>query len=193
VIVQAPSPEERLLKVIRGTGKPTPPPTATSAPPVTQSKQGSPLLLVINIILGIAIVGLAIGIGWRVMHPATLDDMPVLATNEIALPDAHVSDTADFNIEMFTGREIFEAIMVAQVTEEDPMAKQLAAQAAMATLVLMGVMDDEPPQAIITDSKTNRSHFVSVGDSFGSGISVVEIIPGRVTLSYEGIDVELHL
>ena len=53
-------------------------------------------------------------------------------------------------------------------------------------------MTDEPQQAIIEDSKTNKSFFLQVGDSIND-MTVEEIANGRVKLTFEDQSIFLSL
>ncbi len=59
-----------------------------------------------------------------------------------------------------------------------------------ANLILMGIVLDDRPQAIIQDKKTQKSYFLYKGDSIGE-IKVEDILESKVILSYQGEKIEL--
>lgn len=61
-----------------------------------------------------------------------------------------------------------------------------------ADLVLLGVITEEPMQAIIKDVKTQNTHFLELGDSV-SGMKISDISEGKVKIDYEGKIIELDL
>ena len=60
-------------------------------------------------------------------------------------------------------------------------------------LTLIGVVDGEPPQAIIEDAEGKKTSFVSVGQQVAGGPVVEAITKNRVTLNLNGAKIELSL
>ncbi len=60
-------------------------------------------------------------------------------------------------------------------------------------LTLMGVMAGNPSQAIIEDSQTKKSYFVSPGQPVVDGAVVDQVLDNRVILDLEGEKIELTL
>ena len=60
-----------------------------------------------------------------------------------------------------------------------------------APLALMGVVEGEPPQAIIQDRKTQQTYFLYEGDTLGE-ITIRRVRPGVVTLEYDGDEMDLR-
>lgn len=59
-------------------------------------------------------------------------------------------------------------------------------------LILLGVITEEPKQAIIKDIKNDKTFFLEIGDSF-SGLRVVGIREGVVEIEVDGAIKELQL
>jgi len=74
------------------------------------------------------------------------------------------------------------------ITPQTEQARSLAAR-----LSLIGVIAGEPPQAIIEDSQTKKSFFVTAGQSLIEGLMVKEILENRVVLDLYGERIELSL
>ena len=60
-------------------------------------------------------------------------------------------------------------------------------------LTLMGIVSGEPAQAIIADSQTQKTYFVSVGQPVAEGAMLEQILDNRVILNYSGEKIELTL
>ena len=66
------------------------------------------------------------------------------------------------------------------------------AKVALADIVLLGVITEEPIQAILKDKKTDSTSFLQVGERFG-GLVVQEIYEGVVILESNGQIYELRM
>ena len=69
----------------------------------------------------------------------------------------------------------------------------VAASAFSSRLTLIGVVDGDPPQAIIEDAEGKKTLFVSVGQQVAGGPVVEAITKNRVTLNLNGAKIELSL
>ncbi|MFH1381145.1 MAG: hypothetical protein ABIH57_03130 [Candidatus Omnitrophota bacterium] len=58
--------------------------------------------------------------------------------------------------------------------------------------ILVGIITGDEPQAIIEDTKTEKTHYLYKGQSV-SGVTIKEISTGRVVLEYEGEEFALVL
>jgi len=67
-------------------------------------------------------------------------------------------------------------------------AKQLAGR-----LTLTGIITGDPPQAIIEDAESKKTHFVSPGQTVVDGAVVEQVMENRVILNLQGEKVELGL
>lgn len=205
------SPEERLLRLIRGPAsrpqdasqdvRPTDQPSVARR---SRAKEGpwraratpswSAVLPVCNGVLGLLLAGFLAAIVWRLLQPVHLPQTAA-AAQPLELPPqpppAPALDSAPFQ-----QRQLFQPPLGGQETTSNTSASSAntpQAQAALATLTLMGIVDGHPPQAIIADTAAQKSYFVTAGETFGAGIQVKKIGDGRVTLSYQGVETDLHL
>ncbi len=62
-----------------------------------------------------------------------------------------------------------------------------------ARLSLIGVVSGNPPQAIIEDSQTKKSYFVSAGQTVVEGATVLEVRDNHVVLDLNGERIDLAL
>lgn len=191
---RASSPEERLLRLIRGqpTGNATATPAARTASRLPRAPRlpTATIVLVLNSVLGVLLIGCLIGVIWALMRPATLPPVAAAVPLELPPPPAEppALDTQVFQRQLFQNP----ASAPEAPSADDAAAKQQA-QAAMASLSLVGIVDGTPPQAIIADAQTQKSYFVKEGETFGPGVLVEHIAPGRVTVTFQGVQAELHL
>jgi len=63
---------------------------------------------------------------------------------------------------------------------------------AIKDIVLLGIIADEPPQAIIKDKNNKNTYYLSEGDSLGE-LVLLEILEGKVIIEYGGEKYEVHL
>lgn len=200
MIERVSSPEERLLRLIRG--KPTAPrPSSAAAPPAGLPKPqplqathpSLRLLPVFNAVLACLLVLCWAGIVWRLRQPVTLPAATAVA-QALSLPPAPPAPPA-LDTALLQQRQLFQPPLAGSelpAAAPSPGA-QTQAQTAMTSLTLMGIVDGAPPTAIIADSTTQKSYFVKEGETFGAGFQVEHIRDGAVTLRYQGVSVELHL
>jgi type II secretory pathway component PulC len=59
-------------------------------------------------------------------------------------------------------------------------------------LVLNGIVQSAPPQAVMFDRRTQKTHYLSVGDALGE-IRILEVSGSRVILGWEAETMELAL
>jgi hypothetical protein len=62
-----------------------------------------------------------------------------------------------------------------------------------ARLSLVGIVDGDPPQAIIEDSQTKKTFFVTKGQGVIEGAVLQDVQDTRVILLYQGEPIELSL
>ncbi len=60
-------------------------------------------------------------------------------------------------------------------------------------LSLMGIVSGDPPQAIIEDSETKKTYFVTTGQPIVEGAVLEQVLDNRVVLSLDGERIELSL
>jgi hypothetical protein len=86
-------------------------------------------------------------------------------------------------------KELFKSsVLQGQETQTTALAPTINEMSA--NLILLGIVLDEQPQAIIEDSKTKKTYFLYKGDNIGE-IKVEDIQENKVVLSYQGEKIEL--
>jgi hypothetical protein len=199
------SPEERLLRLIRGKGKPAAvPEAALGAQPLAGparrawSRPGRWLgWLNVALITLLALEVAALVAVW-------LQPPPVLP---VARLDARAADPPDATADVLAAiaetpslaasasRPLFHAETVERTgsaplvsTGPSEDAKTMAAR-----LSLIGIVAGESPQAIIEDSQTQKTYFVAKGDTVIGELIVSEVLQNRVVLEFRGETIELSL
>jgi hypothetical protein len=92
-------------------------------------------------------------------------------------------------MDAFRGRELFQMIQVEEMTETS--VETVPLRDLVAHLSLSGVVGGDPPQAIIYDNKLRQTFFLYEGDTL-EGILIKAISPGRVTLEYQNEELDLR-
>ena len=205
------SPEEKLLRLIRGKDAPASRPAAAVAPPRPTSEPAAraaavsrgtarrrppplpwPRLAAIG--LGV-VVGLeAVGVLIQALRPLPViqaSAAPAAAQPQVAPDDPTPLDGIPSLADGMT-RPVFtapaEAVAASTLAAPSASAKQLAAR-----LTLMGIVSGDPAQAIIEDAQTKKTHFVTTGQAVVEGAVVEQISDNRVVLNLQGERVELTL
>ena len=193
-------PEEKLLRLIRGkSGAPTQS-AASGAGPVQMASVGSArrsmglpgwLVPLLNTVLVLAIVAELAGLVWCMVAP-----MPELtmATPPSAAPTGDVTAVEPAPSLATTARPLFEINERRAEADAAPKAQgpSVESRAAAAKLSLIGVVSGDPPQAIIEDSETHKTSFLTKGQMV-DGMVLEEIHENRVVLSLNGERIELSL
>lgn len=219
---KSPSPEEKLLRLIRG-GKPpslSPATAGGGAPSAASSgravapaakvvrRAGRPRrvswrlpawwLTAVNVVLsGVVVVGLGL-IGWLLSRPVPMPALPeprgATTPSEIASGTKAPEMGSPTSVASAVSRPMF----VAPYSAAAPTQRAAAAPSARAGTVtqrlsLIGVVSGEPPQAIIEDAETQKTYFVTKGQGLIEGVVVEEIRDNRVVLRLGDERVELTL
>lgn len=203
---KTPSPEEKLLRLIRGKHKP-PAPSAENAlgaqsgavrrPGRSRAGWQAPAgwLTGLNVVLG-CLVGLeivALIVTWTRPVP------PV----EVEIPTGHVPSGPPEeppeepvpSLAAVVSRPVFQMAIQGPVPNagKRPGSPSEQAKTLAARLTLIGIVAGDPPQAILEDAQTKKTHFVSKGQGLIEGLSVEEIQENRVILDLDGEKIELSL
>jgi len=96
----------------------------------------------------------------------------------------------DYYYKQFSKRDIFNAPLTPDKTEASNVSASL--KEATKNFKLVGVILGKQPQAIIEDKATKMTHFLNKGDSLDK-IQVKDILESKVILSSAGEDIELSL
>jgi len=204
-----PSPEEKLLKLIREKGaKPSPAgssaasPSAGTAASVVLVRDVStrsqpwpwPSLAIggLSVVLMVEIVSLVI----QVMRPAPTVRIPTVGT---VFPREPVSVTAAPpempSLVTSVTRPLFTppADLTASTVSTPKSGPSASAKLLATRLTLMGIVSGNPSQAIIEDAQTKKTFFVSKGQAVSDGAVLDQVLDNRVILDLDGEKIELTL
>ena len=92
-----------------------------------------------------------------------------------------------------TSRPLFAAGEAQQTTPQETALPSGQVNALAARLSLVGVVAGASPQAIIEDSQTHKSYFVTKGQPVVEGVVVQDIQDNHVVLKYQSETIELNL
>ena len=212
-------PEERLLRLIRGhrpaaESQSPQRPEAVRPPTGAVAGMAEPLgarrpawtwtlpswwLAAVNWSLGglvVAEVAMLLVIATRpAPHPPAVE--LALQTREAVAPDgapAIEERAGGVGLTGVAGRPLFASLHpTAQAGARAPLAMSQEAKALAARLNVIGLVDGHPPQAIIEDTQTQKTYFVSEGQHVTEGLIVTEIRENRVVLDLNGQPIELSL
>ena len=212
-------PEEKLLRLIRGKGTelaprpadgPTAPTIVGARSPAAPSSRGAPswwvgwkaptwLLTAVNVVLGCAAVGLLIAVVLVAMTPLPVTTEPPMAVSSDASPTTDepppvVQTGSAAPLSAAAGHPLF--VSPASSGSAAPAASVPLGEEAKALasrLNVLGIVDGNPMQAIIEDSQSKKTYFVSVGQQVVEGLAVAEVRKDRVILELNGQRIELSL
>ncbi|MDD5595436.1 MAG: type II secretion system protein N [Candidatus Omnitrophica bacterium] len=196
------SPEEKLLKLIKGDKKlpvekkdsPLQPALKITAKKNDPGPIGKNLAhFLIGKIKPLLIIGSLIYLVAAFVYPwvgLKKINLPVISEKMKQTPQAETkkeSKPFEFYLKGMQGRQIFGTFS----GKEEGQAAQVAAEAdSIKDINLMGVILGDNPQAIIEDKKTQKTVYVSRGQFIGQ-FQVEEIKEGKVILNYKGQRYEL--
>lgn len=199
-----PPPEEKLLKLIRGkpsrpsaegVGAPAVSVETAAAAPVGARPRLSHLpwtrwaMAGLGTLVGLEVVCLALQIVW----PLGAVDMPAIP---VAPPagQAQVPPAVEElpSLAASASRPVFAPV------SGGPSTSAFSAPSGSATLLasrltLMGIVAGEQAQAIIADSQTGKTHFVTAGQAVVEGAVVERVLENGVVLNLAGEKIELAL
>ena len=200
-----PPPEEKLLKLIRGrhprpvsdtAARAVNPALAASAPralSVSAAFRGLawPMLAVwlLGGLLGVEVIVLAVQ-AVRPVRPVAVPGRLIVAQPIAPAPPAPPDLPM---VSASVTRPLFAA-----TAASEPAASPSAAMTAIAgrltmRLTLMGIVAGDPPQAIIEDSESKKTFFVTAGQAVVEGAVVDQVLDNRVVLDVAGAKIELSL
>ena len=88
--------------------------------------------------------------------------------------------------------EISEKKIFGQGEQEGQDRQVIAAEDAAGNIGLVGIIAGDNPQAVIEDKKSQKTYYMTKGESF-NGFIVEEVSQGRVVLDYQGKKIALSL
>ncbi len=203
-----PPPEERLLRLIRGKAPQAAPAAAGgqgTATPAAGPGRKAPATLQIADVPWTRLAAVALGIvlaieGGCVMLELTrpLPQVTALSTPEdggegdaSALPPEPPSLSETVSRQLFDAPAAGDGSGPAQpAVKSGPSAsgKLLASR-----LSLMGIVAGDPGQAIIEDTQTKKTYFVTAGQTVVDGATLTQVLDNRVILDLDGESIELSL
>ena len=203
-----PPPEEKLLRLIRGKGaKPAQDMTAPA-----QAAEGAatvfmtavnwpsrarrlPWPIIAGGMLGAALALEVICLMVQAVWPLPNVVVPVAATSASPLAPADTANTPAMpdmpSLTASAARALFApSAFTADASYASPSgsAKLLASR-----LTLMGIVSGNPAQAIIEDSQTQKTYFVTTGQAVVEGAVLEQVLDNRVVLDLGGEKIELTL
>ena len=204
-----PLPEEKLLKLIRDKG----PRTATVATAGQASSAGLsvtaasdagrgvshlrwPKLAATGLGLVLLIEGVYLII--QLVRPVQTVHMPVIADQASPEPSAAATTPPEVpSLAQSASPTLFTspaASPSAPTTGSRPHGAPSASAKLLASrLTLMGIVAGEPAQAIIEDSQTKKTYFVTAGQVVVEGAVVEQVLDNRVILDLDGEKIDLTL
>lgn len=185
------SPEEKLLRLIRGEKK------QEKGLPII--KQGASALILKNISMQkIILVIFAFSIIYLVINFI----YPLVGLNKIKLPQVEQKNITESEIEPKSETKPYEfylegtkghQIFTSPVSSETAEKSSTTANADLVKDInLVGIISGENPQAIIEDKKIQKTYYVTKGQFIGE-LQVEDIQEGKVILDYKGQKFELYL
>lgn len=205
---QKPLPEERLLRLIRGKpAKPSvaagPMPSGAAGADATMTAQfrtrvqGVPWVTLAIWSLGVILVVELIMVVMQLVRPLQLVTPPIFP------PDAASSSGGDEaplpplpSLAESASQSLFASPIIASSGATGPAVPAGPSQTGKllaSRLTLMGVVSGESPQAIIEDSETKKTYFVTVGQTVTEGATLEKVLDNRVILDLNGEKIELSL
>ena len=204
-----PTPEEKLLRLIRGKGTrqaaegtmPAPAGGAAAATrlpgaPPGRARRAPSLRAAIGFlgaVLGAELVLLLV----QVLRPLPTVTVPVVIASPVerpAVPEAPAAPEAPDvpSVAAAASRPLFAPPAASAAATEPSRPSGLATQLA-SRLTLMGIVAGHPAQAIIGDSQTQKTYFVNEGQSVVEGAVLEQVLDNHVVLSLAGERFELSL
>ncbi|MBI1992485.1 MAG: hypothetical protein HYS71_04550 [Candidatus Omnitrophica bacterium] len=197
-------PEEKLLRLIRGQqGRPPASPQASGGPHAATvamsdlSPRTQGVRWVKPVVGGLVLV-LAVEVAWLILEatrPLPSVDMPVIPkpSAEAPAPPAGLSPEIPSLAES-ASRSLFTPPADVNPSSPIPRPPQGAAAKLLASrLSLMGIVPGDPAQAIIEDSKTKKTYFVTTGQVVVEGAVLEQVLDHHVILDLEGEKIDLTL
>ncbi|MFH1458634.1 MAG: hypothetical protein ABIG31_05700 [Candidatus Omnitrophota bacterium] len=129
---------------------------------------------------------------------------PMLGISRVKLPEVTEGEEAGMNqgfspeakplesyLEGVGARQIFAAVSVSEIAPV-PAAAVTNTLDLFKDMTLVGIVSSDPPQAVIEDKKTQKTYYLSRGQSMGD-LKVEDIQEGKVILDYLGTKYELYM
>jgi type II secretory pathway component PulC len=182
------SPEDRLLKLIKGESKPAPAGDASiKAYRITKRNIAKRLNTVLFILLAVAIIALFVDTvifkGENTHHPVKV--RPAEEPNTSGETEKLSGQNPD--ISYAESRDLFEPQAASSHSRSGESSSDK-----LKDISLRGIIAGDDPQAVIEDSKSQKTYFLNKGQTM-NGITVRDILSGRVIIELNGEIFDLTL
>ena len=199
--MKPPPPEEKLLSIIRKAPKSGPQPETAQSTiggaakaasiPKRHSTKSPAWTRIAMISLGVVLVLEVVLLIVQAAAPTpTITIPPPIKTasveTEVSKPD--VPSLADA-----ASPQLFSAVAETATTSSGRNQPSSTANQLASRLTLLGIISGEPPQAIIEDTKTKKSYFVTTGQIVVEGAVLEKVLETYVILDLYGEKIELTL
>ncbi len=197
--MRPPTPEEKLLRLIRGkvavpqAGSGGAPASLAPHPrlPVNFSISGWQWVTVVSVLLGLILIVEVATLIFQFTRP--MPSVEIRPANPVNPPAAEPTPVEPIpSLAAAAQRPVFVSPVAstggsAEIKPPSTDAKQFAAK-----LTLTGIITGDPPQAILEDTETKKTYFVSPGQVV-DGAVVESVLENSVILNLQGEKVELGL
>ena len=206
------SPEERLLRLIRGRTKKDPDKKNLVATPVFQKTKVrlsylNPLKKLLkskfknildfrylNIFLVLLLIIFFAYSAFNIVKPVRerLNNISETVTSDKEGQEIKINQPKDYGYyyRQFSKRDIFNAPSIADDANVSTTGVNL--KEALKNFRLVGIILDKQPQAVIEDKTTNTTYFLGKGESLNN-LKVKEILESKVIIVYGSEEIELEL
>ena len=204
--MKPPPPEEKLLRLIRAKGgKPSVAAPAARAEAPAGSAGGAAVVLgargrpwvwsrlaigALSTMLAVEVVVLLM----QALRPLPTVRVPDVSAQPAEGPSASAPELSEMpSLAGSVSRPLFSAPAAEPSGARPSSAPSGTAQQLASRLTLLGIVAGEPPQAIIEDAQTKKTHFVTTGQAVADGAVVSQVLENRVILDFQGETIELTL
>lgn len=190
------SPEEKLLRLIRGKKQPTPTTAPLNQPKPVKSLSLKKYLSLLDIhkIIPVAFVLACIYLiislvyPWPGLRKIALPKLVAKETQEAPVQPKQEVKPYEFYSQGIKDRQIFGS----QAQESTGRPASAVNLDLMKNINLVGIISGENPQAVIEDKKTQKTYYVTKGQFIGE-FRVEDIQEGKVIIGYGGQRFELYM
>ena len=201
-----PPPEEKLLKLIRGKeAKPAEArPAVAEIAPRLVAASGVPLrsrptrwVTLASTVFGVIFIVEAVCLAIQASRPLPTISAPMAEPPSPTEPDREAPSNPTLpSLAASASPSLFASPIVAAPAPAAPTKAKGpsgSARALASRLTLMGIVAGEPAQAIIEDTQTNKTYFVTAGQAVVEGAVLDKVLDNRVILDLDGEKIELSL
>ena len=206
------SPEEKLLKLIRGQKKPfqahdKKPPlntdlTAAEPQDTPKPRQGlvskkylslPGIKKILLLLFAVSIVCLMASFIYPLfgLNKIKLPDLKETKTDSVITESKQNLKSADFYLQGLKDRQIFATISTQAAQDTGKPVNALSADV-MKDINLVGIISGDPPQAIIEDKQHKQTLYVTKGQYVGE-MQIEDIQEGKIIINYQNQRYELYL